>query len=97
MANGSPRLPASDAARICEHMNAEHADDLLRFARVFGQMSEATSAQMTGIDAEGLALQVETTDAAVPLRLTFEDPVHGPEEARSTLVDMALSAREAAG
>lgn len=88
-------LSEADVDRICDHMNAEHADDLLRFAQVYGEVSQPTSARMTGIDAEGVTLEVIAADDAKSVRIDFETPLHTPDDARRTLVDMALSAREA--
>jgi putative heme iron utilization protein len=95
MTQRDPVLSTSDTERICEHMNAEHADDLLRMARVYGSAPKATLARMTGMDAEGMELAAIVDGAATPLRVSFEDPVRTVEDARRTLVDMALQAREA--
>lgn len=87
-------LSASDAARICEHMNAEHADDVLRIAQVYGDEPDVTSATMIEIDAEGMKLEAVVDGAATSLRVTFDSPLGTVEDARRTLVDMALQARE---
>ena len=89
-------LSRDDVERICDHMNAEHADDLLRFAAVFADRPEATSARMTGIDSEGLDLEVLEAGTVVSVRIDFETPLRTSEDARSTLVDMAMRAREKA-
>jgi putative heme iron utilization protein len=86
-------LSEEDADRIIEHMNAEHADDLLLFAQVYAEEAGATAARMTGIDAEGITLQVTMADGEAKCRVDFETPVHTPEDAHRALVDMALNAR----
>ncbi|MFP4227407.1 MAG: DUF2470 domain-containing protein [Salinivenus sp.] len=87
-------LSATDVERICDHMNAEHTDDLLRFARVYGEVPPATSARMTGIDAEGMTLEVNVGEGTQAVRIDFKEPLNTPDDARKTLVDMAVRARE---
>jgi putative heme iron utilization protein len=48
---------------------------------------------MTGIDAEGITLDVATADGQKELRIDFDEPLHTPEDAHRALVDMALNAR----
>jgi len=86
-------LSAEDADRIVEHMNEEHADDLLLFAQVYAGEAGATAARMTDIDAEGITLEATTRDGTETLRINFEDRLHTPEDAHRALVDMALNAR----
>jgi putative heme iron utilization protein len=87
-------LSDDDAERIVDHMNAEHEDDLLLFAQVYAGEEGASAARMTGIDAEGLTLEVETATGTEELRIDFDSPLDTPEDAHRTLVDMALSARD---
>ena len=86
-------LSEEDAARITEHMNAEHEDDLLLFAQVYAGEPGATAARMTDIDADGITLEVTMADGEAKRRIDFETPVHTPEDAHRALVDMALNAR----
>jgi putative heme iron utilization protein len=86
-------LSDEDADRIIEHMNEEHADDLLLFAQVYAGEAGATAARMRDIDAEGITLDVTLTDGEKTLRIDFESPLHTPEDAHRALVDMALNAR----
>jgi cupin 2 domain-containing protein len=88
-------LPAATAERILEHMNDDHADALLDYARAFGAVTDATSARMTGIDATGFNLDAETPSGARQLRLPFDPPVDGASAAREALVAMAKEARRA--
>lgn len=94
MEQRNPVLSESDVERICGHMNSDHADDLLRFAKVFGDTPDATAARMTGIDSEGVDLEARRADEAVSLRIEFDTPLRTPDDARSTLVGMAMRARE---
>lgn len=89
-------LSRADVERICDHMNAEHADDVLRLAKVFGDAPEATSARMTGLDAEGIHLEAVAGGTTVALRIEFDTPLRTPDDARTSLVEMAMRAREEA-
>ena len=40
--------------RICKHMNDDHSDAIRLYARVFGNILEAETAQMLSIDPEGM-------------------------------------------
>lgn len=86
-------LSEEDVERIIEHMNAEHENDLLLFAQVYAGEAGATAARMTGIDAEGIGLEVTLPKGQKEVRIEFDTPVHTPEDAHRALVDMALNAR----
>lgn len=86
-------LSEEDATRIIDHMNEAHEEDLLLFAQVYGGATGATAARMTDIDAEGMDLKVALADGQQELRIDFDVPLHTPEDAHRTLVDMALNAR----
>ncbi|PSQ97846.1 MAG: hypothetical protein BRD55_00105 [Bacteroidetes bacterium SW_9_63_38] len=87
-------LSEEDAARIIDHMNDEHEDDLLLFAQVYAGAAGATSARMTGIDSEGITLDVTVgNDDSKEIRIEFDTTLHTPEDAHRALVDMALNAR----
>mgnify|MGYP006279778179 CR=1 FL=1 len=86
-------LSEADATRIIDHMNEEHADDLLLFAQVYAGEAGATAARMTDIDAEGITLDVDIADGHKELRIDFNESLHTPEDAHRALVDMALNAR----
>ena len=86
-------FPPEQRAHVLEHMNADHADAVLRYARFFAGHPEATAAQLTDIDAGGIQLLVTTKTGAVPTRIAFEKPLAAPDDAHLTLVAMAKDAR----
>lgn len=94
MDSRAPVLSEADVERIRDHMNAEHADDLLRFAQVYGGEEAATSARMTDLDARGLDLSATVNGTPTSLRIEFDEPLQSPDDAHRTLVDMALRARD---
>ncbi len=86
-------FPPGQRAHVLEHMNADHADAVLRYARYYAGHPEATAAQLTDIDAGGIQLLVTTAAGAFPARIAFETPLAKPDDAHLTLVAMAKDAR----
>jgi putative heme iron utilization protein len=89
-----PALPPDDTERILAHMNDAHADDLVRYADAFTSLTDVRAARMTGLDARGLDLAVETSETTQAVRLSFEAPLADADAVRSALVDLAMRARE---
>ncbi|XQQ05793.1 MAG: DUF2470 domain-containing protein [Leptolyngbya sp. IPPAS B-1204] len=84
------------SARICKHMNEDHADAVLLYAKVFGNTLEATSAEMLKIDAQGMDLMVKSQAEAMPVRISFDHELQDAEDAHHTLIDMVKQARQQA-
>ena len=80
--------------RICAHMNEDHADAVVLYARVFGGAAEAIAARMKKIDAQGMDLTVETATETTPLRIAFSHKLKDAEDAHHTLIDMVKQARK---
>lgn len=80
--------------RICAHMNDDHADAVLIYAKVFGQTPNATSAQMISIDSEGINLTALVAEKSTPLRVQFDHVIENSEDAHHTLIDMVKQARK---
>jgi putative heme iron utilization protein len=83
------------SARICKHMNEDHADAILLYAKAFGQVSEATAAQLVQIDAVGMDLAVQKAEATEPVRILFDHELKDSEDAHQTLIAMVKQARTA--
>lgn len=81
--------------RICKHMNDDHADAVLLYAKAFGNVSDATAAQMLQIDANGMDLQLEG-GATTQIRIPFDHALQDSEDAHQTLIAMVKQARGAA-
>jgi putative heme iron utilization protein len=75
---------AEAEADILAHMNADHADAVLRMAQHLGG-DDWTAWRMIGIDPDGCDLACDDRI----LRQPFERPIDGPEAARATLVALA--------
>lgn len=82
--------------RICAHMNDDHAEAVLLYAKVYGQSAAATSATMVAIDPVGMDLTADVNGTATPLRILFDHTLEHSEDAHTTLVRMIKSARKPA-
>lgn len=89
-------LSSGDVTRIVSHMNEEHADDLVRYAQAFADVTGVEAARMTDIAAEGFELEVTMDEAVETVWIEFDTPLQTVGEARSALVELAMTAREAA-
>ena len=78
-----PLTPAvSD--RICKHMNDDHSEAVLAYARYYGGLSAASSARMLAVTPEAMRLEVDGAAVEVPFDHTLSDS----EDAHRTLVAM---------
>lgn len=80
--------------RICKHMNDDHADAVLLYAKAFGNANDAEAAQMLRIDAEGMDLKLEG-GTETEVRIPFDHSLQDSEDAHQTLIAMVKQARGA--
>lgn len=92
-----PPFPPERKAQILEHMNADHADAVLRYARHFAGRADATAAVLVDIDLAGIDLVVATPAGESAARVAFTPPLGTPDDAHHALVAMAKAARIALG
>lgn len=88
-------FPPERAVHIIAHMNEDHADSVLDYARQFAGRTTALAARLTGIDQTGLDLAVTEPTGEHAVRLAFEKPLTSPADAHLVLVDMARAAKKA--
>jgi putative heme iron utilization protein len=84
---------AEVAESIMEHMNADHADALLLYARVFAKES-ADEARMVAVDRLGFKLHLRQGERRWSTRIAFPREVTTAADGRSVLVEMARQARQ---
>ena len=88
--------PLADAAgAIIGHMNADHADALVTYARSFGGV-DADEATMVGVDRLGFKLRVTHGDRRHSVRIAFPREVTTAAESRTVLIEMLRQARSQA-
>ncbi|MBD6618028.1 DUF2470 domain-containing protein [Komarekiella sp. 'clone 1'] len=81
------------SSRICNHMNEDHADAIVLYAKAFGGVMDAIAAQMLAIDSEGMDLTAQVKGEAVPIRIQFDHVLADAEDAHQTLIAMVKQAR----
>ena len=81
-----PLTPAvSD--RICKHMNEDHAQAVLAYARHYGGIEAPSVARMVAVTAEAMELEVD----GQPVAVAFDHRLSDSEDAHRTLVAMLRS------
>ena len=88
---------ASTAAGVIAHMNADHADALVKYCVAFSRATDVTSATMTNIDRYGFEMSAVTSDGPRPIRLAFPEAVTSSQEARDALIQLLKAARTKLG
>ena len=83
---------ASQETAIIEHMNADHAENLLNYCKHFHHV-DADHAQMLGIDCDGFDVDARIGDTSTILRFDFEQQIHDAQSARAALMAMAKAAK----
>ena len=90
----APDPLADAAAGIVQHMNADHADALVAYARHFAG-APAQEASMVAVDRLGFKLRVRHEDRLHSVRIAFPDEVTSAGQARTVLIAMLGQARAA--
>jgi len=87
------RDPLADAAPgIIEHMNRDHADALIQYARYFAS-EVADEATMVAVDRLGFKLRLRQGERLSSVRIAFPREVTTAEQSRETLIAMLREAR----
>jgi hypothetical protein len=85
--------PLADvAADILEHMNRDHPDALLAYARGLAGAA-ADEVAMVAVDRLGFRLRIRSGDRLHATRLAFPREVRTAADARATLIEMLAEAR----
>jgi heme iron utilization protein len=89
--------PLADAAAgILSHMNDDHADAVLAYAKAFAGIERAERATMTAVDRYGFELAATTPEGPRAGRIAFDEPVGNTDEVRRAMVALVKRARAAA-
>ena len=90
-----PPFTAEDVDGMLRHMNDDHADSVLAYARHFGGRSDATAAELRGMTARAMRVLAETPDGAVELDIPFDHPLESGHDAHMTMIRMSKRAKRA--
>ncbi|WP_036479397.1 DUF2470 domain-containing protein [Myxosarcina sp. GI1] len=78
--------------RICKHMNEDHSEAIVLYAKVYGNTPQTESAIMDSIDPQGMNLSAQIAGETVPVRVQFDHTLKDAEDAHHTLIDMLKQA-----
>ena len=90
----SPAFSPDSERSMVEFMNEHYAHSNLMYAKVYGQLWQATEARMVALDKEGMELDVTVPDGTRRIRIPFEHRLQDEGDAQQTLVEMSFSARD---
>lgn len=94
----APDPLAAASAGILSHMNEDHTEAMLAYARALANIPDASSATMTAVDRYGFEMTVVTPEGPRATRLAFDAPVATTDEVRRAMVSLVKVARaKAAG
>jgi heme iron utilization protein len=83
----------ADQNSIVEHMNEDHGEAMVAFARAFGGVPEAMGARMLGCDRYGFEMLVEHPGGKQAVRLGFGEPTDSANAVRQAMIRMVAEAR----
>ncbi len=84
-------------AGMLEHMNDDHADSVLAYARHFGGRTDATAAVLEGLDAGAMRLRAFVPEGEVELEIPFDHTLESRHDAHMTMVRLSKKAKRALG
>lgn len=79
--------------RICKHMNQDHGDALVLYAKYFGKVSQIETAKMLSIDNQAMYLEIDH-QSEEPLKIEFDHQLENAQDAHHTLVEMMKQAQQ---
>ena len=79
--------------RICNHMNDEQSEAVVRYAQGFGDRPQTEKAQMVAVDPQVMDLSIEVQETMEMLRIPFHHVLQDSEDAHQTLIAMVRQAR----
>ena len=80
--------------RIINHMNDDHADSNLIYAKAYAGLDAAISAQILDIEATHLSLQVELPEGNKTVEIAFTPALEEPGDAKTRLIEMHSEGQE---
>jgi len=94
--SAEPDPIAPVAVGILTHMNDDHHDAVLAYARARAKVADASQASMTAVDRYGFELLATTPEGPRAIRLAFDAPVATTDDVRRAMVALVKRARAAA-
>ena len=86
--------PLADiAAGVVEHMNDDHAHNLVDYAHAFADANWVEEATMVRLDRYGFDMRVSAGERSEEVRIAFDDPKSTSDEIHEVMVRLARKAR----
>jgi len=82
-------LNEESIAAIVAHMNADHGDSVLDYARHYGELDAVDAAELRGFDEEGMTVVAFAGGEKHVLSVGFDHNLADTDDARDTLIAMA--------
>ena len=79
---------------VFEHMNDDHSDANLVYAKALAGLPDALSAEITDFDRYGISLAVQMPSGVSQVRVDFLKPLAKAEDIRPALIKLLKYARE---
>ena len=89
------RLARWEIDEIVQHMNEDHADSLLLYARHYGECFGAISASLTDVGRDSCTLSVEFQNRRETVVIRLKRPVTNMKQAEAVMVEMHFEALHA--
>ena len=89
------QLSIKEIDEIIQHMNQDHTDSLLLYARHFGKCEEASRATLVGVTEETCTLHIEEPAGCKSVTIRLKRPVSRIKEAEIVMVEMHFDALRA--
>ena len=89
------QLSSGEIDEIIQHMNQDHADSLLLFARHFGTCREASRATLVEVTGETCTMHIEGPAGCKSVTISLKRPVNTIKEAEIVMVEMHFDALQA--
>ena len=90
----SPAFSPDSERSMVEFMNEHYAHSNLMYAKVYGQLWQATEASMVALDKAGMELDVTVPDGTQRIRIPFAHRLQDEGDAQQTLVELSFNARD---
>ncbi|MDC1073421.1 DUF2470 domain-containing protein [Gammaproteobacteria bacterium] len=82
------------SATVIAHMNEDHPDANLDYARGLGGCPAATSATLLKINRSGILLQATTSNGVKMIPIQFPEPLESQDQIRPRLINLLTEARK---
>ena len=89
------KLARWEIDEIVQHMNEDHADSLLLYARHYGKCFGAISASLTDVGRDSCTLSVEFQNRRKTVFIRLKRPVTNIKQAEAVMVEMHFEALHA--